>query len=300
MSIYQRSMEPWPGLDRYGRRVDLPKNGMALYLYDTGPAAKPPLLLVHGLADEADTWRHLIDPLAACFRVVAPDLPGFGRSDRPELAYTLPFFAGVLLELLDELEVERAVLVGHSLGGAIVQSMALARPECAERLVLIGGSLVARKQRLDLGTLLFLVPGLGEWLYNRLRNDPEAAFRSLAPYYSDLDKLPEADRDFLYQRVNERVWSDGQRRAFFSTLRELARSIRGQQRELLARLAELTAPTVVLWGELDRMNSVDNGRALVEMQPGARLVVLPGVGHNVQQEEPDAVLETLACNPAQA
>lgn len=300
MSIYQRSMEPWPGLERYGRRVDLPRNSLALYLYDTGAAAEPPLLLVHGLADEADTWRHLIDPLAARFRVVAPDLPGFGRSDKPELGYTLPFFAGVLLELLDELEMERAVLVGHSLGGAIVQSIAITHPERVERLLLIGGSLVARRQRLNLGTLLFLVPGLGEWLYNRLRNDPEAAFRSLAPYYSDLDKLPEADRDFLYQRVNERVWSDGQRRAFFSTLRQFARSIRSQQRELPARLAEQAVPTVMLWGELDRMNPVENGWALVEMQPGTRLVVLPGVGHNVQQEKPDAVLEALACDPAQA
>jgi pimeloyl-ACP methyl ester carboxylesterase len=152
---------------------------------------------------------------------------------------------------------------------------------------------VARSQKIDLATLLFLIPGLGEWLYTRLRRDPQAAYQTLAPYYSHLDELPEADREFLFQRVNERVWSDGQRRAFFSTFRNLARWLPGQQRDLPSRLSALGVPTLVVWGEADRINLIENGRALAELQPTARLVVVPGAGHDVHQEDAVAVLEAI-------
>jgi pimeloyl-ACP methyl ester carboxylesterase len=293
MSRFQKPMQPWPALEPYTRSIYLPGNGLTLHLYEAGATDAPPIFLVHGLADEADTWRHLVLPLSAQYRVIAPDLPGFGRSEKPDRPYTVPFFRDILLELLDTLEVQRAVLVGHSLGAVIIHAFALDHRERVERLVLIGGSLVARSQKLDLATMLFLIPGLGEWLYTRLRKDPQAAYRSLEPYYGNLDHLPNADREFLFQRVNERVWSDGQRRAFFSAFRNLARWIPGQQRGLPSRLAALDVPTLVLWGEADRMMPVENGQALAELQPTARLVVVPGAGHNVHQEDPEAVLEAL-------
>jgi len=162
-----------------------------------------------------------------------------------------------------------------------------------ERLILVDGSLVARSQEIDLATLLFLIPGLGEWLYTRLRYDPQAAYQTLAPYYSRLNELPDADRAFLFQRVNERVWSDGQRRAFFSTFRNLARWLPGQQRDLASRLSTLGIPTLVVWGEADRINSIENGRALAELQATARLAVVPGAGHNVHQENAEAVLKVI-------
>jgi pimeloyl-ACP methyl ester carboxylesterase len=296
-------MKPWPALAPYGRRVHLPHLDLTLFLYDTGApedAARegppPPLLLIHGLGDEADTWRHLIPLLPDRYQIVAPDLPGFGRSDKPKRAYDLAFYQAAMLALLDELEIERAVATGHSLGAAIAQSLALDHPDRVSRLVLIDGCLVTRSQPLNLATLLFLVPGLGEWQYNRLRNDPEAAYRSLAPYYADLDGLPEADRSFLYQRVNERVWSDGQRRAFLSTLRQMARTLPGIQQGLPERLAGCQAPTLVIWGGQDAMNPIDNGQALVELQPGARLETIAGAGHNVHQEEPWTVLAAMSAH----
>ena len=293
MNLYSRPMSPWPELERYARTVRLVKNGLTLHTYDAGAGTATPMLLIHGLGDEADTWRHVITPLSAERQVVALDLPGFGRSDKPERPYTLPFFQGVVVELLDTLAVQRAILIGHSLGAVIAHSTALNHPERVERLVLLDGSLVMHSQKIDLATLLFLIPGLGEWLYTRLRRDPHAAYQTLVPYYSRLDELPEADREFLFQRVNERVWSDGQRRAFFSTFRHLARWLPGQQRDLPSRLSTLGVPTLVVWAEADRINSIENGRALAELQPTARLVVVPGAGHNVHQENAGAVLEAI-------
>jgi pimeloyl-ACP methyl ester carboxylesterase len=115
----------------------------------------------------------------------------------------------------------------------------------------------------------------------------------LEPYYSNLEGLPAADKEFLFRRVNERVWDDGQRRAFLSTIRNLARWLPGQQRDLPARLAELDIPTLVIWGEVDQMNPVANAHALVTVQPSAKLVIIPGAGHNLHQENPQAVLEAI-------
>jgi pimeloyl-ACP methyl ester carboxylesterase len=289
-------MQPLPVLAQFARRVGLSRHRLALFLYDTRPEARDsiPLLLIHGLGDEADTWRLVLPSLAAARRVVAVDLPGFGRSDKPDAPYTAPWFAAVLLELLDVLQIEQVALAGHSLGAIVGQWLALEQSPRVERLALLAGGLAAAPRKPDLNTLLLLMPGIGEWLYHRLRKDPQAAYASLRPFYANLDALSQAERDFLFVRVNQRVWNDDQRRAFFRTLRGLARWLPAQQKLLASRLAGLTTPTRVLWGELDHIASVENGRLLVQLQPAAQLTILPGAGHNLHQEQPEAVAQALA------
>jgi pimeloyl-ACP methyl ester carboxylesterase len=286
-------MPPWPDLAKYARQVTLSKAGLTIFLYDTRDSELPSALLLHGLGDEADTWRYIIEPLSAFYRVLAPDLPGFGRSEGPDKGYTLPFFCQALLELLQVLDISHTTLIGHSLGGVISHTITLENPQVVERLVLVSGSLVSRSQKLNLQSMLFMIPGLGEWMYNHLRKDPQAAYASLEPYYHDLAGLPPKDRDFLYKRVNQRVWSDGQRRAYFSTLRNLVPYVLNQQRGLEARLAKLGTPTLVIWGQDDQVMPAENGLALAELQPSARLVLLPDTGHNVQQDSPQALLDAV-------
>ena len=293
MHAFQQMMQTLPALSAYARRIDLPKVNLNLFLYESGQVGEPAVILVHGLGDEADTWRLVIPALVPQRRVIAFDLPGFGRSDKPRRSYTVEFFRDVLLELMGVLDISHATLAGHSLGALIIHSTALNAPERVERLVLVDGSLASRTQKLDLKTAAFLIPGLGEWMYNRLRRDPQAAYRSLAPYYNSLEALPAEERAFLYHRVNERVWSDAQRRAFLSTLRNLARWLPAQQRVLLERLAGLAVPTLAIWGDQDKLQNPDNGRYLVEIQPSARLVIIPGAGHNLQQEHPQPIVEAI-------
>ncbi len=286
-------MQPFPGLARWSRLLRLPVSQIDLHLFDTGDESRPPVLLLHGLGDEADTWRHVLPLLAGDYRVIAPDLPGFGSSEKAKRNYSIPFFAAAMLELLDFLSLSWVVLAGHSMGAMIAQTIALEHAERAEKLILIDGSLVSLQQRIDPGLLSFLAPGLGEWLYNRLRKDPQAAYRTLEPYYHRLEDLPQADQDFLYQRVNERVWSDGQRQAFFSALRSLARWVPAQQKSLAQRLRDWKIPTFVIWGENDHINPVENAHALMQMLPSARLKIIPGAGHNLPQEKPRAVVEAI-------
>jgi len=286
-------MQPWPGLAPYVNPVHLPASCLTIHSYQAGADEAPAMLLIHGLGDEADTWRSVFAPLATHYRVIAPDLPGFGRSDKPARAYSVPFFSAALQELLQVLGISRAVLVGHSLGAGIAQWTALEQPGLAERLVLIDGALVIGKQTLKLATLLFLIPGIGEFLYNRLRRDPQAAYASLEPYYAHLDRLPEAERRFLYRRVNERVWSDGQRRAYLSALRSLAGWTAAQQRQAPARITGANLPTRIIWGEQDALIPVVNAHALSALQPSACLTVIPEAGHMPHQEQSQDVIKAI-------
>jgi pimeloyl-ACP methyl ester carboxylesterase len=286
-------MQACPGLESYARTIELPGQGLKLFAYVAGQPAPLTFVLLHGLGDEADSWRHLIEPLAAYGQVVAPDLPGFGRSAKPRRKYNLPFLQAVVAELVEQLGITSAILVGSSLGAVVAQSLALERPAWLKGLVLIDGALLSRSQRIDPGLLLFILPGLGEWLYTRLRKDPQAAYDTLQPYYADLDGLPQAEQEFLYQRVNQRVWDDAQRSAYFSTLRNLAPYVARQQKGLPGRLARLEVPTLILWGAEDRIMPPSNGQAAADAQPSARFVSLPGCGHLPQQEVPQAVLQAI-------
>lgn len=283
-------MQPWPALAPHARSVTLQANGLRLHIYDAGSRTAPALLLVHGLGDEADTWRHIISPLAEQWRVIAPDLPGFGRSDKPKRAYTMPFLCETLLALLDALQLSQATLIGHSLGGIIAHTLALTHHERVHKLVLVDGGLSPRPQKLDLGTLFWMLPPFGEWSYNRLRRDPQAAYNTLRPYYADMDQLPEQDRQFLFQRVNERVWSDGQRDAYLSVLRQLPIWM---MRHARAGTTAVNMPTLVLWGERDRLMPVDHAHALTQVQSSATLVTIPAAGHMPHQEQPDLFLQAL-------
>jgi pimeloyl-ACP methyl ester carboxylesterase len=287
-------MQPYPGLEPFARTVTLP-GGLDLFLFDTGgDPARPVVVLLHGLGDEADTWRQVIPALRADYRVLAPDLPGFGRSGLPNRPLTVPFFAETILALLSELQIEQVVLSGHSTGAIIAHHLALTHPERVKRLVLIGGSLLAGKTRLNAGLLLFLIPGLGERTYTGLRRDPQAAYRSLEGYYHRLADLPAAERDFLFQRVNQRVWSDQQRKGFFSTFRNLARWLPAQQKGLPEQLRGWEIPTRLVWGEHDGIVPASSAAALQALIPNAELTLVTGAGHNVQQEQPEAVIAAIA------
>ncbi len=290
---FRGRMQPFPGLEQWSRQVKLPQSEINLFLYDTGAESQTPILFLHGLGDEADTWRHVLPLTSADYHCLAPDLPGFGRSDKPGRSYTIPFFASTMLELLDSLSISQAMIVGHSTGAIIAHQIALTHPERVQRLVLIGGSLVSKSQPINLGLLLFFIPGPGEWIYSRLRRSPQAAYQTLEPYYYRLEDLPQADRDFLFQRVNERVWSNGQRKGFLSTLRNLAGWLPAQQKDLPKRLGGWAVPTDVIWGEMDYINPVENAQALIELMPSAQLVIVPKAGHNLHQERGPVVAKVI-------
>lgn len=292
---YSGPMQFAPSLACAARRLRLP-SGLTLAFLDAGAADAPAMLLVHGLQDEADTWRHVVQPLAQSHRVVAVDLPGFGRSDKPRRRYDVPFFAATLLALLDALHIEKTHLAGNSLGAMICDWIAMRRPERVTRLTLIDGAGVITHPpsapRPSLAQMLF--PDRADRrFFEALRRAPEDAYATLRPYYANLAALPEDDRRFLFQRVNERVWDEAQRVAALSTRSALLPFLLWNRSRLRAGAAAMRLPTMVVWGARDHILSPENGKARAALQPGARYVEIADCGHLPQQERPTELVKAL-------
>lgn len=290
---YKKPMQPWPMLMDFAKQIKLPKNDLEIFYFETGALHQKCLLLIHGLGDEADTWRHIFLPLSENYHVFALDLPGFGRSGKPDIDYTPQLLMGSIIEFLDKIESKTTLIMGSSLGGILAHGLAMHHPERVNRLVLVGGALLQAKPMDDWSLRLMQLPLLGEWLYTRLRKDADAAFNSLRNVYHDLDGLPEADRDFLHTRVNQRVWSDGQRRAYFSTLRNLSPWIKKIQKKLPEQLKNFTVSTLVVRGEHDPLYSDFAAQTLAKTQPNATMTVVKNAGHLPHQENPSGFMQTI-------
>lgn len=287
---YLQEMHPWQELKNYGHRIKIRRENLNIFYFDSGEVEKPALVMLHGLGDEADTWRHIFLPLSTNFHVIAIDLPGFGRSDKPKRKYTPKFLMDTITHFLELKNINQTILMGNSLGGIISHALALEYPEKIIGLVLGGGALLQLSSIRDINFALMRLPMIGEWLYTRLRKNPDAAFNSLRPVYHNLDNLPKTDRDFLFHRVNQRVWSNGQRMAYFSTLRNIFPWVKEFQSFLPTKLSSLQTPTLIVRGEFDTLFPEIIGKRIVEVQPKASLVTMKNAKHLPHQEDPKEFL----------
>jgi len=292
-SNFQTPMEPWPGMEKYARSLQIQALDLEMFFFEKGKENKIDLLMIHGLGDEADTWRHVFRNLSNDNHVLAVDLPGFGRSSKPKRKYSPRFMMDALICFMDVLQIESTILMGNSLGGILSHAIATFEPSRVNGLILVDGSLLQNKPMGNLGIRLMGVPLLGEWLYTRLRKDPQAAFNSLRNIYHNLDGLPEVDREFLFHRVNQRVWSNGQRRAYFSTLRNMMPWVKYMQGELPGRLNNLAIPTLIIRGEHDQLFSEEDASGVAAVQPNASLKIIENVGHLPHQEAPTIFLQVV-------
>ena len=301
-------MQPWPAL---ADTVKLLKNrggGETLFYYAAGdnvprePSVKKPLLvLIHGLGDEADSWRGLIPLLRERCRVLAPDLPGFGRSAAPGKIGIRRHIAAIV-RLLEEEGADAgnpAVLAGNSMGALIAEGVAVSRPHLVKALILIDGCFPMGIK--PDGRLLFLcLPFLGKRWYRQFRADHEAAYRSLFPYYADFPAMDKTERQFLRERVVERVESKTQERAYFASLRSMVWVSLTAGRRYLKRLSvflrgggasesggmEVSKRLLIIWGEKDVVMPQAAAKPLREVFPEAAFTIINGAGHLPHQEKP--------------
>ncbi len=247
------------------------------------------VLLLHGMAGSSQTWRSVVRPLARHYRVLAPDLPGHGESAKPRSDYSLGAFAVLLRDLLDELGVTRATIVGHSLGGGVAMQFLYQHPDYAQRLVLIGSG--------GLG------PDVGLTL--RLLSAPGAEL--IMPIIAPRKVLAAGDRVWSWLRGagiesprGEEIWRSYStfadaptREAFLRTLRSVV-DYRGQAVSALNRLnTKSELPILAIWGDRDAIIPVQHAYAAQQARPDIRLEVLTGVGHFPQVERPAEVAELI-------
>ncbi len=281
-------MHCWPELERFGKTVDLPGWAQPLFLYDSASDGSTiesdyyPVILIHGLGDEADSWRHLFPLLAQTHRVIAPDLPGFGRSAATG-GMTISRHADALQALLRK--TGKAILVGNSLGGAIAELVSFRDSALVASLILIDGGLPTRG-KLTLSLLASLIPGVAERGYRAWRKEGADAYGSLAPYYAELENLGEKDREFLRVRVQDRVASEGQCRAYCSSFRSYLRTALFAQGKFARRLSRSRVPLLVIWGDTDRIIPIASRASLLALRPDATAETISRCGHLPQQEKP--------------
>jgi pimeloyl-ACP methyl ester carboxylesterase len=252
----------------------------------TGPA----LLLIHGIGDRLETWLHLIDELARDHTVIAPDLLGHGRSAKPRADYSVGGFANGMRDLLTVLGVERATIVGHSLGGGVAMQFAYQYPERCERVVLVATGGVGR----EVNPLLRLAASPNaDLLLPLLRlRVTRAVGLALLHTLERLDTDLGLDRGDL-ERVFEALPDAVSRRAFVRTLRAVV-DWRGQHVTLLDRcyLAR-NLPTLIVWGTRDAIVPFAHARIAHASMPGSRLEVFAGAGHYPHHTDPARFVQVL-------
>jgi pimeloyl-ACP methyl ester carboxylesterase len=236
----------------------------------------PALLLIHGIGDNSRTWRNVIPHLAKDHTVIAPDLLGHGRSDKPRADYSVGGYANAMRDLMSVLGVERATVVGHSLGGGVAMQFAYQYPERCERLVLVSTGGVSREVhpilRLASAANADLVLPLLRFTATHLT--VRAAFALMRLIGSDLGR--DAD-DML--RVFDALPDETARRAFVRTLRAVV-DWRGQVITMLDR-CYLTRgmPTMLVWGVHDAVIPYAHARIAQAAMPGSRLETFENAGH---------------------
>jgi pimeloyl-ACP methyl ester carboxylesterase len=250
----------------------------------------PPVLLLHGIGDSSGTWAGLIPLLAEHFTVVAPDLLGHGRSDRPRADYSVPAYACGMRDLLALLDIERATLVGHSLGGGIAMQMSYQFPELVERLVLVapGGVGPEVHPLLRLATL----PGAPTFLPVFNNKVTRSAGRTMVRALAMVSPAVATDADEIFETMA--AMADGaSRSAFCRTLRSAA-DMRGQAVTILDRcyLAEWI-PTLLMWGAMDPVLPVAHAYIAASAMPSARLEIFERAGHFPHHADPMRFLDTL-------
>ncbi|MFA9429890.1 alpha/beta fold hydrolase [Egicoccus sp. AB-alg2] len=269
-----------------------------------GPDDGIPQLLVHGLGGSATNWIEVVAGLAKHGPVVAPDLPGFGRTEPPHpRASRVPANVAFLHALLRRLGWRRAVVHGNSMGGMLAVLLADRAPERVERLVLASPALPTARSRMhEIHPLTFLrfvpfaVPGAGHLAVRamRARVSPEREWEQTARLlHGDPERLsPELQAIGLENLVAGR--DAGWRLPGLVGAAESLVSALVRARELVQAVDDIQAPTLVVWGDADRLV----GRAVIdhlaERRPDWELTSLPAVGHVPMAEAPDDYLAAVA------
>jgi pimeloyl-ACP methyl ester carboxylesterase len=250
-------------------------DGMQVHVRDEGPKEDTtPIVLLHGSGASLHTWDQWTNSLKTKHRVIRLDRPGFGLTGpNPTGDYSMTFNTDFTLRFLDRMQVKRAVLVGNSSGGRVAWHVAAASPERVERLVLIDAGGYPRSTPLPLGLRIAMSPWLSPIMSRILPRS--AVEKSLRNTYGDPSKVTDA----LVDRNYEITLRQGNRRALGATLR-------AQEYDDSVLIRSVRTPTLIIWGALDTVVPPSDAQRFHDDIANSQVVILPGVGHLVQEENP--------------
>lgn len=260
-------LPPLPLVTRASTEFDLLSvsvDGAEVAYAQQGRLALPPLVFVHGWAASHKFWKYALTAFSPRWRVIAPDLPGFGISEKPARDYSVEGLASWLGKFLDAMKLDRVTLVGHSMGGTIALLYALQAPQRLEKLAVVN-PVILGSTAFTSRTKLCMVPGLRSLLYLLSRVGPIR--RWVARDFTLVGKLD----DDLAKDITR-----GTHASTFDSLRSVASA------DLRGKLSSLAVPTLSMGTDKDLLVAPDQ----YAMVPAQRKVSIPDTGHIPMIERP--------------
>jgi pimeloyl-ACP methyl ester carboxylesterase len=250
-------------------------NGIRMCYQDVGEGET--ILIIPGLGTSIDFWQLNIPELSKHYRVVAVDPPGFGKSDKPDVDYTLTWLTERIIDFLDAKKIDKVSIIGGSMGGHLGLILALNHPDRVSHLVMMGstGNWERPGIFLDWGIQTFWRDeGMTDYFRVNWPRIYGKMFNQQTPVIFEL---------FRYQmavRADEQRYAPEGRAASRSLKSLLYSSCRD-------RLAEVSVPVLLIWGEDDHIHGVENGRYFYAHIPGSQLCVIPNAPHEVMIDQPE-------------
>jgi pimeloyl-ACP methyl ester carboxylesterase len=256
-------------------------DGRRVNVVDTGPADAegPPIVLVHGLGANWQSWLENIPVLAERHRVMALDLPGFGLSEMPTEQLSITGMARCVLATMDALGIDTGIVVGNSMGGFVGAEMALVAPERVEKLVLVSAAALWSEQLTARPTVVLnkLARSYSSWFYGQWKfawRHPRLRLPALAGAGIRHPGAIPSDLAFeLMQGAGTDGFADAVEALYDYRIRD--------------RLPEIACPTLVVWGSHDPLVPVWYAFEYEDLIPHARVVVFRDTGHAPMLERPD-------------
>ncbi len=257
-------------------------NGHTLAYLDEGQG--PPVILIHGFGGSMWQWEHQLAELAQHFRVITIDMLGSGLSDKPEIDYSPTFFLNSFNEFMDTLGIQQASFIGNSMGAGVALGMALTHPERVSKLVLVSGfpanvvqSIASPAyQRFINSRPPIWLARLGIWLAGRW-----GTTRILTEIIHDPTNITPI--------VIDRSHRNRQDPGFLAPLYSQIEQIPEWEEHFAPRLGQIHHPTLIIWGEFDRVFPITVGRTMHTTIPHSTFLEVPNSGHIPQWETPQIV-----------
>ena len=261
---------------------DLTASGARLRVVEQGEG--DPILLLHGMFMDHSTWSGVMHRLENDFRLIAPDLPGFGESEKPpprRFSYGVEALAGTIADLFGALRLGRAAVVGHDLGGAVALTLGVRHPELVSRLVLV--SSLCHEAPRSIAHRIAGFPLVGNLFFKQFLGRP--SFRAILGEQLVASGTPNRLQriDAYYDKFN----LPSARGSALATINATA-----DTRPLVAQLDRLQARTLVVWGRRDPIYPAQLGQRLAREVRGAGFELLDS-GHTPQEEQPDELARVI-------
>ncbi len=243
-----------------------------------------PIILIHGFGGSMWQWEYQYHHLAQFYRVIIPDLLGSGLSDKPETIYSPEHLVQFFQAFMESLNIQRATLIGNSMGAGLAMAMAIDHPESVDRLVLISGFPAQVEASVA-------SPQYRQFLLHR----PPLWVATLGNQIAGRGTTERLLKEIVYQQnlisptIIERSFRNRQREGLLSPLYSLLDHIDNWEERYGRRLPSIVHPTLLLWGEHDRVFPLEIGTQIKALLPQAEWQTIPESGHLPQWEQPQIV-----------